>query len=127
MIIVHVTVILSTILSVQDILMDKRVHVIKESEMYHIPKFHLTALNSIFGINNITHIMPGKNALEATDIKGYHKRICNIKEAFRNIHNFRPFIIHLHIQIYQILDPLALSPCRNRKNIIIDDFSPEKK
>ena len=95
--------------------------------MYHIPQSHLTALNSIFGINNITHYAWEKSALKAIDIKSYHKRICKIKEVFRNMHNFKQIIVHPHIQIHQVLYPLALPPCRSRMNIIIIDFPLEKK
>lgn len=95
--------------------------------MYHIPQSHLTALNSIFGINNITHYAWEKSALKAIDIKSYHKRICKIKEVFRNMHNFKQIIVHPHIQIHQVLYPLALPPCRSRMNIIIIDFPMEKK
>lgn len=94
--------------------------------MYHIPKSHLTALNSVCGINNITHYAREKNALKAIDIKSYHKRICKIKEVFRNMHNFKQIIVHPHIQIHQVLHPLALPPCRSRMNIIIIDFPLEK-
>lgn len=103
-------------------------------EIYHIPKSQLAALNSIFGIYDITHfIMP-----EAINIRSSNKRrICKIKEFYRNMHSFRQIIIHLHIQIYQILVPfipplsnalaLSLSPHKNKINVIIADISPPEK
>lgn len=41
------------------------------------------------------------------------------------MHNFKQIIVHPHIQLHQVLYPLALPPCRSRMNIIIIDF-PEK-
>lgn len=57
--------------------------------MYHILKSELSALNPIFVINDITHIMPEKNALGVIDIRSYHnRRICKIKEFYQNMHIF---------------------------------------